>query len=58
MACPQHRRRQGALHLGDPARIIAVDFVHLRLDESLGVARLDADRRKAGLGQALGQPLG
>ncbi|MDF3855143.1 hypothetical protein ACDP63_15285 [Paracoccus sp. P2] len=45
-------------HLGDPARVVAVDLVHLRLEESLGVARLDADRRKAGLGQALGQPLG
>ena len=46
-----------AHHLSDAASIVAVGLVHLRLQERLGVARLDADDREPGRGQPAVEPL-
>ena len=46
-----------AHHLSDAASIVAVGLVHLRLQERLGVARLDADDRQPGRGQPAVEPL-
>jgi hypothetical protein len=46
-----------AHHLSDAASIVAVGFVHLRLQERFGVARLDADDQQSGRGQPALEPL-
>ena len=47
-----------AHHLSNATSIVAVGLVHLRLQERLGVARLDADDREPGRGQPAVEPLG
>jgi hypothetical protein len=46
-----------AHHLSDAASIVAVGLVHLRLQECLGAARLDADDQQSGRGQPALEPL-
>ncbi|MCP1886534.1 UNVERIFIED_ORG: hypothetical protein J2R75_010269 [Bradyrhizobium elkanii] len=46
-----------AHHLRNATRIIAVALVHLRLEERLGMSRLDADYQQASLRQPAEQPL-
>ena len=50
------RPRASAHDLCDPTRIIAVSLVWHRPHRRLGLARLDADRRDAGLGEPSVQP--
>ena len=44
-------------HLGDAAGIVAVAFVHLRLEKGFGMSGFDAHDRQPGLGQSLEEPL-
>src|SRR5580704_1418430 len=44
-------------HLRDPARVVAIAFVDLRLEKRLRVSRFDADRRDSCFRQSTEQPL-
>ena len=51
------RNKPNSHHLRDPARVVAIAFVDLRLKKRLRVSRFDADRRDSCFRQSTEQPL-